>query len=152
FFQRALLDGRGSRRLAGIFGCDEIRIPFLRERSAGGKILDAKLGDQRAIDRDRTVRADGDFAGRKLNGVLCAGGLKAQDSVTLIGDEIVLAVELEAAIARVTHTGFGEHGEKAGAFQSEVGVAAGAFDHALRKIETRAAKNAEAIDGLIDGS
>src|SRR5712675_140803 len=63
-FQGALADGGAGGGLPCPVGSGEIGVAFRLELSVGGKIVDAQLGDQSAVDGERTIRANGDFAGR----------------------------------------------------------------------------------------
>src|SRR5882762_5318522 len=114
-------------------GSGEIGVAFRLELGVGGKIVDAQLGDQSAIYGERTIRADGDFAGRNLDGLKFLVGLSGENFVTLLGDEVAVFIEMEATIAGVAQSIRREDREKTGAVESHVSIVASHFQRARSK-------------------
>src|SRR5882762_3121241 len=119
-FQGALADSGAGGGLPCPVGSGEIGVAFRLELGIGGKIVDAQLGDQNAVDGERTIRADRDFAGRNLDGLKFLVGLSGENFVALLGDEVPIFIEMEAAIAVLAQSIRREDREKTGAFGSDV--------------------------------
>ena len=142
-FERALANRNTGSGLGRAIRSGDERVAFELQRSAGSEIFDAKFGDERAVDGERAIGADGNLAGRNLDGLDALIGLSGENLIAVLGDEVAVFIEMEAAIARVANAGFGQDGEEAGTFEGEIGVIAGGFKRALRKVEMCAAEKSE---------
>src|SRR6185437_13917025 len=115
------------------------------DRRCGSKGENADVADNRAPDRNRASRTDGDVSSRDLNGP----ALRIQNRLALGGNQHSVVSTLETAVPRITDTIPGLDREKALPFDGDIQRIAGDGEGALAKINLIAAQHAEVVHRTI---